>query len=123
MTSRVLCEFAECALHDLQNPCVTEMAQRSCADQIEIQELRWNVTIRRKNVVKMTLSRLGDDVFLSIRVEAVQVEWWILRFDPAPLFYFSRKMFGRRVLQKIVDVSHTTHIPHISIPHISIQNC
>ena len=48
---------------------------------------------------------------------------------------FSRKTFRRRVLQKIVGVSHTTHIPHIShathiphishtthIPHISIQN-
>ena len=38
--------------------------------------------------------------------------------------YFSRKTFRRRVLQKIVGVSHTTHIPHIShtthIPHISI---
>ena len=37
---------------------------------------------------------------------------------------FSRKTFRRRVLQKIVGVSHTTHIPHIShtthIPHISI---
>ena len=33
---------------------------------------------------------------------------------------FSRKTFRRRVLQKIVGVSHTTHIPHISItPHIS----
>ena len=38
--------------------------------------------------------------------------------------FFSRKTFRRRVLQKIVGVSHTTHIPHIShtthIPHISI---
>ena len=35
-------------------------------------------------------------------------------------FFFSRKTFRRRVLQKIVGVSHTTHIPHISItPHIS----
>ena len=34
--------------------------------------------------------------------------------------YFARKTFRRRVLQKIVGVSHTTHIPHISItPHIS----
>ena len=37
--------------------------------------------------------------------------------------HFSRKTFRRRVLQKIVGVSHTTHIPHIShtthIPHIS----
>ena len=33
---------------------------------------------------------------------------------------FSRKTFRRRVLQKIVGVSHTTHIPHISsTPHIS----
>ena len=36
---------------------------------------------------------------------------------------FSRKTFRRRVLQKIVGVSHTTHIPHIShathIPDIS----
>ena len=29
-------------------------------------------------------------------------------------FFFSRKTFRRRVLQKIVGVSHTTHIPHIS---------
>ena len=43
------------------------------------------------------------------------------------MFFFvfcSRKTFRRRVLQKIVGVSHTTHIPHIShtthIPHISI---
>ena len=34
--------------------------------------------------------------------------------------FFSRKTFRRRVLQKIVGVSHTRHIPHISItPHIS----
>ena len=34
--------------------------------------------------------------------------------------HFSRKTFRRRVLQKIVGVSHTTHIPHISsTPHIS----
>ena len=52
VTSTVLREFAECVLNDLQNPCLTEMAQRSCADQIEIQELRWNVTMRRKHVVK-----------------------------------------------------------------------
>ena len=45
---------------------------------------------------------------------------------------FSRKTFRRRVLQKIVGVSHTTHISHHTypthihhtthIPHISIQN-
>ena len=44
------------------------------------------------------------------------LEWMFLTF-------FSRKTFRRRVLQKIVGVSHTTHIPHIShathIPHIS----
>ena len=43
---------------------------------------------------------------------------WVVGFK-----YFSRKTFRRRVLQKIVGVSHTTHIPHIShathIPHIS----
>ena len=34
--------------------------------------------------------------------------------------FFSRKTFRRRVLQKIVCVSHTTHIPHISsTSHIS----
>ena len=34
--------------------------------------------------------------------------------------FFSRKTFRRRVLQKIVGVSDTTHIPHISsTPHIS----
>ena len=31
-----------------------------------------------------------------------------------PSTSFSRKTFRRRVLQKIVGVSHTTHIPHIS---------
>ena len=35
VTSTVLCEFAGCALNDLQNPHVTEMAQRNCADQLE----------------------------------------------------------------------------------------
>ena len=36
------------------------------------------------------------------------------------MVFFSRKTFRRRVLQKIVGVSHTRHIPHISItPHIS----
>ena len=36
-------------------------------------------------------------------------------------FVFPRKTFRRRVLQKIVGVSHTTHIPHISIQHVSHQ--
>ena len=41
--------------------------------------------------------------------------WWV---SGNPIF--SRKTFRRRVLQKIVGGSHTTHIPHISItPHIS----
>ena len=35
---------------------------------------------------------------------------WLLVTPP----HFSRKTFRRRVLQKIVGVSHTTHIPHIS---------
>ena len=35
-------------------------------------------------------------------------------FHPRMIFPFSRKTFRRRVLQKIVGVSHTTHIPHIS---------
>ena len=40
-------------------------------------------------------------------------------YDVVP-WLFSRKTFRRRVLQKIVGVSHTTHIPHISsTPHIS----
>ena len=51
-----------------------------------------------------------------IHVSLCNVDWF---FN-----VFSRKTFRRRVLQKIVGVSHTTHIPHIShtthIPHISI---
>ena len=39
------------------------------------------------------------------------------------VFFFTRKTFRRRVLQKIVGVSHTRHIPHICItPHISHTN-
>ena len=37
-SEQILCEFAECALNDLKNHCVTQMAQRVSADQLEIQE-------------------------------------------------------------------------------------
>ena len=40
-----------------------------------------------------------------------QFDWFSEWLKPDP---FSRKTFRRRVLQKIVGVSHTTHIPHIS---------
>ena len=39
---------------------------------------------------------------------------WVVGWGFMLLTCFSRKTFRRRVLQKIVGVSHTTHIPHIS---------
>ena len=77
VTSTVLREFAECGLNDLQNPCVTEMAQRSCADQIEIQELRWNVTMRRKNEVKNWGEQWGELTKLHKKTHTACLCYWV----------------------------------------------
>ena len=77
--------------------------------------------------VWMKCCSAGEQTFIFLRTGG-QVNGQLLLLhlqgvDSMLYCYFSRKTFRRRVLQKIVGVSHTTHIPHIShathIPHIS----